>query len=102
MFYSGFAWWLFCARARVRAYRCRAGIYPPAFFSPGPAESAPQVYDEGGRRGNNMNDTMASPRGPGATITSRDVQLIRSGIPLSLTYIYPPHLPTPNISLTYP
>ena len=48
--------------------------------------------DEGGgpRRGNNNtnnnnNDTMASPRGPSATIAPRAVQLILSGIPLSLT-----------------
>ena len=25
-----------------RVVRCRAGIYPPAFFFPGPAESIPQ------------------------------------------------------------
>ena len=81
-----------------RPYRCRAGIYPPAFFSPGPADPIPP-YDGGGpRRGNNNttqhNDTMASPRGPGATIAPRELQLILSGIPLSLIYpIYTPYIP---------
>ena len=60
--------WLFSrARARPDPYRCRAGIYPPAFFSPGPADPIPPYDGGGGRRGdnsNNNNNTMASPRGP--------------------------------------
>ena len=47
---------LFCARA-AGPLRCRAGIYPPAFFSPGPADPIPP-YDGGGpRRGNNNTTT---------------------------------------------
>ena len=58
-----------CTRRRrlmgERLVRCRAGIYPPAFFSPGPADPIPPYDGGGGRRGNNnMNDTMASCRGP--------------------------------------
>ena len=72
-----------------RAYRCRAWVYPRAFFFPDPAESIPPVYDGGGRRGNNNNNnnnTMASCRGPPPTIVPRGLPLIRSGgIPLSLT-----------------
>ena len=71
-----------------RPVRCRAGICPPTFFSPGPAHPIPPAEGGAGRRGNNNNnnnDTMASPRGPGATIAPRAVRLILSGIPLSLT-----------------
>ena len=65
--------------------RCRAGIYPPTFFSPGPAEQIPPGEGSAARRGGNNNNTMASPRGPVATIAPREVRLIRSGIPVSLT-----------------
>ena len=64
----------------------RVGLPPPAFFFPDPAESIPPVYDEGPRRGNINNNTMASCRGPPPTIVPRGLPLIRSGIPLSLTY----------------
>ena len=65
--------------------RGRAGIYPPAFFSPGPADLIPPYDGGGGRRGNiNINDTMTSRKGSRAIIASRAVRLILSGIPLSL------------------
>ena len=69
-----------------RAYRCRAWVYPRAFFFPDPAESIPPVYDGRPRRGNNnINNTMASCRGLPPTIVPRGLPLIRSGgIPLSL------------------
>ena len=71
-----------------RAYRCRAWVYPPAFFFPDPAESIPLVCDRGGWRGNNINNnnnnTMAPCRGPPPTIVPLGLPLIRSGIPLSL------------------
>ena len=68
--------------------RCRAGIYPPTFFSPGPADPIPPDEGGGGRRGNNNNnDTMTSCRGSRAIIASRAVRLILSGIPLSLIYV---------------
>ena len=35
-----------------RPLRCRAGIYPPAFFSPGLADPIPPYDGGGGRRGN--------------------------------------------------
>ena len=38
-------------------YRCRAGIYPPTFFSPGPADPIPPEKDGAGRRGNNNTTT---------------------------------------------
>ena len=71
--------------------RCRAWIYPPAIFSPDPAENSPPVYDSAARRGghNNMN-TMALYRGLPPIIARRGVPLTRSGgIPLSLTYTPP-------------
>ena len=80
-----------CTRRRrlmgKRLVRCRAGIYPPAFLFLGPADPIPPDEGGGPRRGNNNddNDTMVSPRGPGAIIASRAVRLILSGIPLSLT-----------------
>ena len=76
----------------------RAGIYPPTFFFPDPAESIPPVYAGGGRRGNNINiNTMALCRGPPPTIVPRGLPLTRSGgIPLSLTYT------TPDICHIYP
>ena len=40
-----------------RPYRCRAGIYPPTFFSPGPADPIPPEKGGAGRRGNNNNTT---------------------------------------------
>ena len=104
-----------------RALRCVAWVYPRAFFFPDPADSIPPVYEGGGRRGNNINNTMASCRGPPPTIVPRGLPLIRSGgIPLSLitcipsflairqgrpqptdmSLIYPLHIP--NISLIYP
>ena len=67
--------------------RCRAGIYPPTFFSPGPAHPIPPDEGGGGRRGNN--NTIPSCRGSSAIIAPRAVRLILSGIPLSLT-IGPP------------
>ena len=68
--------------------RCRAGIYPPTFFSPGPAQPIPPAEGGGGRRGNiNINDTMTSCRGSRAIIAPRAVRLILSGIPLSLINI---------------
>ena len=77
---------LFCARA-AGPLRCRAGICPPAFFSPGPADPIPPYDGGGGRRGNNnINDTMVSCRGSCTIIAPRAVRLIRSGIPLSLIY----------------
>ena len=69
--------------------RCRAGIYPPTFFSPGPADPIPPDEGGGGRRGNNNDDTMASCRGSRAIIAPRAVRLILSGIPLSLTITAP-------------
>ena len=69
-----------------RLRRCRAGIYPPTFFFPGPVHLFPPGDVGAGRRGNN---TIALPRGPGPTIVAREFQLILSGIPLSLT-IGPP------------
>ena len=33
-----------------RPVRCRAGIYPPAFFFPGPADPIPPDDSGGGRR----------------------------------------------------
>jgi len=56
-----------CTLMGKRLQSRRAGIYPPAFFSPGPADPIPP-YDGGGpRRGdnnNNNNNTMASCKGP--------------------------------------
>ena len=51
---------------------CCAGIYPPTFFFPDPAESIPPVYAGRGRRGNininniniNINNMMAFSMGP--------------------------------------
>ena len=68
----------------------RAGIYPPAFFFPGPVHQIPAGDDDRARRGNNNNNnnTMALPRGPGPTIAPREFHLILSGIPLSLIFIF--------------
>ncbi len=72
-----------------RPYRCLVGIYPDAFFSPGPADPIHPTMAERDDAETQHNDTMASPRGPGAIIASRAVRLILSGIPLSLIYPHP-------------
>ena len=66
-----------------------AALGSTTFFSPGPTEQIPPGEGSAARRGGNNNNTMASPRGPVATIAPREVLLIRSGIPLSLTYTPP-------------
>ena len=72
---------------------CRAGIYPPALFSPSPVHLIPPGEGGRGRRGNNDITTTQRRDGvaqrPRATIASRELRLIRSVIPLSLT-ISPP------------
>ena len=52
---------------------CRAGIYPPAFFSLHPVHSFPPGDAGRGRRGNNDNDndTMACLMGPVPSIAAR-------------------------------
>ena len=58
---------------------------PQALLSPSPwfmEEGDPARQQQQQQQHNN--DTMASPRGPSPIIAPRELQLIRSGIPLSL------------------
>ena len=74
-----------------RPLRCRAGFYPPAFFSPGPADPIPPYDGGGGRRGNTTQRHDGVVQGSRAIIAPGELWLILSSIPLSLTYGGVPH-----------
>ena len=65
-----------------RLQHCRAGIYPPAFFSLGPVH--PFLLGDGGAARSGNNNTMALPMGPVPSIAAREFPLNRSGSPPSL------------------